>query len=104
MKKVRITVKRMARYDDLIEKYENPIEHPCSMRLDQIFISDGIEKPEGFCSSAWDSVSPFVMALSCGAENFYDSWMKNPKSAMISCNDGFRPVSFLLEALDEDAS
>jgi uncharacterized repeat protein (TIGR04076 family) len=22
---------------------------------------------------------------------------------MISCNDGFRPVSFLLETLDEDA-
>ncbi len=28
--------------------------------------------------------------------------MKNPRSAMISCNDGFRPVTFLLEALDED--
>ena len=27
--------------------------------------------------------------------------MKNPRSAMISCNDGFRPVNFLLEALDE---
>ena len=25
------------------------------------------------------------------------------KSAMISCNDGFRPVSFLLETMDEDA-
>ena len=24
-------------------------------------------------------------------------------SAMISCNDGFRPVSFLLETMDEDA-
>jgi uncharacterized repeat protein (TIGR04076 family) len=28
--------------------------------------------------------------------------MKNPKSAMLSCNDGFRPVSFLLETLDEE--
>lgn len=28
--------------------------------------------------------------------------MKNEKSAMISCNDGFRPVSFLIEALDEE--
>ena len=27
----------------------------------------------------------------------------NPKSAMISCNDGFRPVSIYIEALDEDA-
>ena len=30
-------------------------------------------------------------------------WMKNKKSAMISCNDGFRPVSFLIEALEEEA-
>ena len=25
------------------------------------------------------------------------------KKAMLSCNDGFRPVSFLVEALDEEA-
>ena len=61
------------------------------------------EKPEGFCQSAWDTLSPFVLALSHGGENFYGGWMKNPKSAMLSCNDGFRPVSFLVEALDEDA-
>ncbi|MCQ2450240.1 MAG: TIGR04076 family protein, partial [Clostridia bacterium] len=29
--------------------------------------------------------------------DFFDGWMQNPDSAMISCNDGFRPVSFLLE-------
>ena len=28
--------------------------------------------------------------------------MKNPRSAMLSCNDGFRPVSFYIEALDEE--
>ncbi len=33
----------------------------------------------------------------------YDGWMKNKRSAMISCNDGFRPVSFYIEALDEEA-
>ena len=31
----------------------------------------------------------------------YDGWMKNPRSAMISCNDGFRPVSFLIEVIEE---
>jgi uncharacterized repeat protein (TIGR04076 family) len=29
--------------------------------------------------------------------------MQDPGTAMISCNDGFRPVSFLIEALEEDA-
>ena len=103
MKKVRITVKRTAWYDDLIEQYENPMEHACDMREGQVFIADGWQKPEGFCDSAWDTLSPFVMALAHGAEDLYGGWMKNKKSAMISCNDGFRPVSFLLEALDEEA-
>lgn len=103
MKKVKITVKRMASYPDLMEKYENSIEHACSMVLNKEFICNGWQQPEGFCDSAWDSVSAFVMTLAHGGENFYDGWMKNPKSAMISCNDGFRPVSFLLETMDEDA-
>ena len=103
MKKVRITVMRTAHYADLIEQYENPIEHACEMREGQIFIANGWQRPEGFCDSAWDTLSPFVMALAHGGENFYDGWMKNKKSAMLSCNDGFRPVSFLLETMDEEA-
>ncbi len=103
MKKVKITVVKKVRHDDLIEKYENPLEHECDVELNQVFIANGWQKPENFCDSAWESLSPFVMALANGAEDFYDGWMKNKKSAMISCNDGFRPVSFLLETLDEDA-
>ena len=103
MKKVRITVMRTARYDDLIAQYENPIAHACDMRVGQVFVADGWQRPEGFCSSAGCTLSPFVLALSHGAEDFYDGWMKNKRSAMLSCNDGFRPVSFLIEAMDEDA-
>ena len=103
MKKSRITVMRITRYEDLIERYENPIANACDMQVGQVFIANGWEKPEGFCQSAWDTLSPFVMALSHGAENFYDGWMKNSKSAMLSCNDGFRPVSFLVETLEDRA-
>ena len=103
MKKVKITVMRITQYPDLMAKYENPIEHACDMVEGQVFIANGWQKPEGFCDSAWDTVSAFVMTLAHGGENFYDGWIKNPRSAMISCNDGFRPVSFLLEALDEEA-
>ena len=103
MKKCRITVKKMACYEDLMAEYENPIQHACDMQLGQVFIANGWQKPEEMCDSAWESMSAFVMTLAHGGENFYDGWMKNPKSAMISCNDGFRPVSFLIEALDEDA-
>ena len=103
MKQCRITVMRMARYDDLIAAYENPILHACDLKPGHVFISNGCEKPEGLCQSAWDTMSPFVLALSHGGQNFYDGWMKSPRSAMISCNDGFRPVSFLIETLDQDA-
>ncbi len=103
MKKVRITVMRISEYKDLMEKYENPIEHACDMREGQVFVANGWEKPDGLCDSAWESMSPFVMTLSHGGGNFYDGWMKNERSAMISCNDGFRPVSFFIEALEEDA-
>ena len=94
---------RKAFYPDLAEKYENPIEHACRLNEGQVFICNGWQRPEGFCESAWNSVSPFVMTLAHGGGDFYDGWMKNKYSAMISCNDGFRPVSFLIEALDEDA-
>lgn len=103
MKKCRITVMRMARYDDLISEYENPMEHACDLKQGQVFVANGWARPEGLCLSAWESMSPFVMALAHGGANFYDGWMKNERSAMISCNDGFRPVSFLIEALDEEA-
>ena len=100
MKKIKITVMKIAIHQDLIEKYENPIEHACGMRVGQTFIANGWEKPKGFCDSAWDTISPFVMTLSHGGEDIYDGWMKNKKSAMISCNDGFRPVSFYLEVME----
>ena len=103
MKKVRITVMRMARYADLIAQYENPIVHACDLQEGQVFVANGWQRPDGLCESAWDSMSAFVMTLAHGGTDLYDGWMKNPRSAMISCNDGFRPVSFLLEALDENA-
>ena len=103
MKKVKITVMKVACYKDLMEKYENPLSHACDMKEGQVFIANGWEKPQGICNSAWESLSPFVMALAHGGENFYDGWMKNKRSAMIACNDGFRPVSFYVEALDEES-
>ena len=95
----RITVVRRAEYPDLSAKYENPTENPCSMEEGQVFLSENAEMPEGFCASAWQNLYPYVLALAHGGKNLYDGWMKNARSAMISCNDGFRPVSFYIEAL-----
>ena len=99
LRRVRITAMRQTVYRDLMSRYENPIEHTCDIRVGQTFVSIDGTRPQGLCESAWESMRPFVEALAHGEGNFYDGWMKNPYSAMISCNDGFRPVSFYLEAL-----
>lgn len=97
MKDVRITAIRKADYKDLQARYENPIQHACDVVEGQQWIARGGDKPDGMCDSAWESMRWFVEELAAGRGNFYDGWMKNPNSAFISCNDGFRPVSFLLE-------
>ena len=81
-------------------RYENPIEHACDVEEGQVWVSVDGGIPEGFCPEAWKAMREFVEALSRGEGNFFDGWMKNPYSAMISCNDGFRPVSFYLEVIE----
>lgn len=100
--KIKITALRKANYADLQAVYENPIEHACDVFEGQTWISENGEKPDGLCDSAWESMRWFVQELAAGRGNFYDGWMKNPQSAMISCNDGFRPVSFYIEILRDN--
>ncbi len=118
MLKVRITAIRQTIYNDLIAQYENPIEHACDIRQGQQWISVNGKCPDGLCPSAWESMRPFVESLAQGrgvmicdlsrrrpllpkAEG--RSGMKNSMSAMISCNDGFRPFSFYIEAVEEES-
>lgn len=99
--KVRITAIRRTDYPDLMRKYENPIEHACTVLEGQQWISVDGQCPEGFCPSAWDVLRPFVESLACGEGDFFQGWMQDPMSAMLSCNDGFRPVSFYIEVVKE---
>jgi uncharacterized repeat protein (TIGR04076 family) len=97
---VRITAIRQTVYEDLMAKYENPIEHACDVKKGQQWVSVDGKCPEGMCPAAWYSMREFVESLAKGEGNFYDGWMQNPMSAMISCNDGFRPVSFYIETIE----
>ena len=102
MKNVKITAVRKTGYPDLMAQYENPIAQACFVEEGMVWVSVGGEKPEGFCDSAWESMSAFVKTLAAGGGNFFDGWMRNPHSAMISCNDGFRPVSFYPETMEDE--
>lgn len=99
MHKVQITAIRQTVYTDLMAKYENPLEHACYVREGQRWVSVDAQRPDGLCLEAWRCMQRFVEALARGEDNFFDGWMQNPLSAMISCNDGFRPVSFYLEVI-----
>ena len=115
MNKVRITAIRQTVYQDLMAKYENPIKHTCNVVEGQQWLSVDGQCPKGMCPSAWSSMREFVESLARGEGHFFatrsispdgsyeyhDGWMKNPMSAMISCNDGFRPFSFYIEVVNE---
>ncbi|MDO4950134.1 MAG: TIGR04076 family protein [Bacteroidales bacterium] len=100
MEKVRITAMRKAKYDDLMAKYENPMEHTCNVGVGQSWVSIDGQCPDGLCPEAWKIMRDFVETLAKGGGDFFDGWMRNPHSAMISCNDGFRPVSFYIETME----
>ncbi|WP_296241708.1 TIGR04076 family protein [uncultured Faecalicoccus sp.] len=99
MKPIKITALRQTTYEDLMDQYEIPQTEACSLQIGQSWICHEAACPEGFCPSAWQSLYPYVFALANGAHHLHDSWMKDPQSALVSCNDGFRPMSFLLEVI-----
>lgn len=100
MKNCKITVLKKVEHLDLISAYEAPLVLPCSLNVGDTFISYKGEIPVGFCQQAWQSLYPYVFALANGTEAFFDGWMKNKGCAMISCNDGFRPVTFYIEVIN----
>ena len=99
MKKCKITVMRITRYEDLMAQYENPISHACDMEVGQVFIANGWTKPEGFCHSAWDTLSPFVLALSHGgavdkvsSENVQWEYGQKKRRPLASFHGPYQPL------------
>lgn len=104
MKKVKITVVKIGWNQDLVDQKAGEGLTPCTyQKLGQVFYTNGWQKPEGLCDNAWKSMQDSAMTLAHGGEDFYNGWMKDKRSAMIACNDGFRPVSYYLETVDEEA-
>ena len=58
LKPVRITAMRQTVYRDLMQQFENPIEHTCDIAVGQTFVSVDAQRPEGLCESAWESMRP----------------------------------------------
>lgn len=97
---VKITVLHISDLKDLQKQYELPQKDPCPLALHQSWVSSEAQMPAGMCTHAWSALYPYVLALASGSTGLFDVWMQKPGTAVVSCPDGFRPVSFLLETID----
>lgn len=106
MKRVKITVLKTTFDKELADTYGVDGLGPCPMMKEgQVFHAD-YAKPDGFCDEAWKAVYQYVFALAHSSGNdlfYYGDWIKTPGVAIVSCNDGLRPVIFKLERTDEDS-
>ncbi|WP_289713042.1 TIGR04076 family protein [uncultured Muribaculum sp.] len=105
MKKVKITVIRKDFNRELAKEYGVDMITPCTrMNVGNVFYA-GASRPEGLCDGAWRSIHQYVFALANGAKQFwFNDWIRKPGTAISCCNDGLRPVFFLIEATDEEVS
>ena len=101
MRQVRITVLRKQLYQDFAAEYLTDGVQPCDFYQEgQTFLyRGGAEMPAGFCPWAWVDLYHAVNALALGST--CTPWQKREGVNVVCCTDGIRPVTFLLEALEE---
>ncbi|WP_461435996.1 TIGR04076 family protein [Methanosphaera sp.] len=102
MKKVKITILKKTLQEDLAKEYGVDNLSMCPMMKEgEVYYAD-YAKPEEFCDEAWKAIYQYVFALAHGVKDiwYYEDWIKTPGVAIVSCNDGLRPVIMKLEATD----
>ncbi|WP_405280265.1 TIGR04076 family protein [Methanobrevibacter sp.] len=102
MKKVKITILKTTLQEDLASEYGVDGLTTCPMMNEgEVYYAD-YAKPENFCDEAWKAICQYVFALAHGVDEiwYYGDWIKTPGVAIVSCNDGLRPVIMKLEKTD----
>ena len=99
--RVRITVLERSFERELLRELSTEEWTPCArLREGDEFISVGANMPEGFCSWAWCDIQKYVVTLARGG-NFLGV---RPGVFVTCCTDGFRPVRFKLERIEQKGS
>lgn len=103
MSKCKITVVKRTVNQELIDEYvtdaRKPIEkYPVYEDGQEILIENFPLKPEGFCDWAWADIHRDVVTVMCGGSY---PWIKQPRTAITCCTDGFRPVIFKVEMVED---
>lgn len=101
MSKCKITVLKRMVNRDLIDEYKARNLFPCQNFQDgQEFFTDswGLP-PEGFCTSAWAAIKGYIGVVITGGD--LRPWVNQEGTAIACCTDGYRPVVFKIERVEE---
>ena len=105
--KVKITVIKKEFYQDLYDQYVGkPDDGICTaVDVGDTFVVTGDNYPTfctdtGFCPFAWENMKINVFSALNGGDFFFPGWNRYPDKTVICCNDGIRPVGFLLEKFE----
>ena len=103
MAKVKITVVKLLDLNDI----HGNADLGCSGKMDPVclrftegqeFVDDGTQMPEGFCPAAYVDIYRFTSGLRFGA---HYPWMNEKGKVLACCTDGFRPVVFRIERIED---
>jgi len=97
--KVKITVLNKLRNLEALQEFGRDLEEECPFfKIGDEFISENVQKPEGFCSWAWADIQRDVAVLALGGNA---PWIKKEGMMISCCTNGLRPVVFKLERIEE---
>ena len=100
---VKITVLKKAFYPEMADQYiiEGRDIGPCPLceEGDSYVFKGSAEMPVGLCPWAWIDIYRTISAMASGATN--SSWNNKPNQEVVCCTDGVRPVTFLVERIEE---
>jgi len=105
MAKCRITVLKRTLNQDLVDSYLSDSFKasgfgPCDQFKDgQVFLFEGFAMPAGFCPWAWADIQRDAAAMYIAGGNL--PWVNRKGTAIVCCTDGFRPVVFKIERVEE---
>ncbi len=97
---VKITVLKRLFLEDVVQEYAEGNWGPCNKLAEgREFVVSGkdLEMPAGLCSWAWADMFKQVLTLARGG-NFRGT---KPGTTVTCCTDGFRPVIFGLERMQQ---
>ena len=104
---VKITVIKRNHDPELVERFLNNTETgKCSIFQDgqEFYVTrdnyDSFPYENKFCVAAWDVIKIKVYAALQGGNFYWKGWMRDQKQQILCCDDGVRPVVFLLEQIE----